>query len=62
MSKLSSQRKWLLVGAVIYGATLLNAIRLAYTLPAPAWVITLGIVINLLMCVGFLRLYLSTKN
>jgi hypothetical protein len=55
-----SQRKWLLVGALIYGATLLNALRFVRALPV--WVVAVGIAVNLFMFVGFLKLYFSAKQ
>ena len=51
-------RKWLLVGAVIYGIALLNGLRFVRALPA--WAIVVGIGINLFMLVGFLMLYKSS--
>ncbi len=55
MAQRKIERKWLLVGAVIYGVTLLNALRFIGVLPV--WVIAVGIGVNLFMLLGFLKLY-----
>ncbi len=60
VAQTTSQRKWLLIGAIIYGVTLLNAIRFVHRLPT--WVVAVGIVVNLFMCLGFLKLYFSSDN
>jgi hypothetical protein len=52
------ERKWLLLGAVIYGVTLLNGLRLIHTLPS--WAVALGTAVNLFMFLGFLRIYQSS--
>jgi hypothetical protein len=54
------ERKWLLVGAVIYGITLLNGLRFIRTLPG--WAVALGTVVNLFMFLGFLKLYKSSGS
>ena len=51
------ERKWLLVGAVIYGLTLLNGLRFIHTLPG--WAVAVGTAVNLFMFLGFLKIYLS---
>ncbi|HKW65023.1 MAG TPA: hypothetical protein VJN89_20880 [Candidatus Acidoferrum sp.] len=58
MAEKKIQRKWLRVGAVIYGVTLLNGLRFVRDLPA--WVIATGIGVNLFMFIGFLMLYKSS--
>jgi hypothetical protein len=52
------ERKWLLVGAVIYGMTLLNGLRFIHTLPN--WAVAVGTAVNLFMFLGFLKIYLSS--
>ena len=53
-------RKWIVVGAVIYGLTLLNGLRFIHQLPT--WVVVVGSGVNLFMFVGFLTAYkLSSK-
>ncbi len=59
MSERKIQRKWLLVGAVIYGIALLNGLRFIGALPA--WVIAVGIAVNLFMVVGFVEIYKSSR-
>jgi hypothetical protein len=60
MTKRKMERKWLLVGAVIYGITLLNALRFIRVLPS--WVVVLGIGVNVFMFLGFLKLYKSAGS
>ncbi len=52
------ERKWLLLGAVIYGITLLNGLRFIHTLPS--WAVALGTAVNLFMFLGFLKIYQSS--
>ena len=52
------ERKWLLLGAVIYGITLLNGLRFIRTLPS--WAVALGTAVNLFMFLGFLKIYQSS--
>lgn len=59
MTAYRADRKWLLVGAIIYGVMLLNAFRFVKELPA--WVLVLGVLINGLMCFGFFKLYALSK-
>jgi hypothetical protein len=49
------ERKWLLLGAVIYGMTLLNGLRFIHTLPS--WAVALG---TAFMFLGFLKIYQSS--
>jgi len=52
------ERKWLLLGAVIYGVTLLNGLRFINVLPV--WAVALGTAVNLFMFLGFLKIYQSS--
>ena len=49
------ERKWLLLGAVIYGITLLNGLRFIRTLPS--WAVAPGTAVNLFMFLGFLKIF-----
>jgi len=53
-------RKWIVVGAVIYGLTFLNGFRFIHQLPT--WAVVVGSGVSLFMFVGFLTAYkLSSK-
>ena len=54
------ERKWLLIGAAIYGLTLVNSIRFIKVLPTT--IIAVGITINLFMFLGFIKLYKSSGS
>ena len=57
MTQKKVERKWLLLGAAIYGLTLLNGLRFIHALPN--WVVALGTAVNLFMFLGFLKIYQS---
>ena len=60
MTQRKVERKWLLLGAVIYGITLLNGLRFIHTLPS--WAVALVTAVNLFMFVGFLKIYQSSSR
>jgi hypothetical protein len=51
-------KPWLLLGAVIYGLAIVNGIRFVRVLPT--WALGLGLLINVLMFLGFVKLYKSS--